>query len=164
MTKFKMLAIPAIAAAALFSISANAASVTSTATVTIKKPLTISEGAVVNFGTVIPTVFTTAAVVTLPTGGTATSGDAAITGSSAGSYNIAGEDGATYAITGLAATDLTGAGGADMPITFTSSPSSTGTLSGSGTETLLVGAVLNVGASQGSGTYTGTYAVTVNYN
>lgn len=163
MTKFKMLAIPAIAAAALFSISANAATVTSTATVTIKKPLTIEEDAAVNFGTVIPNVFTTAAVVTLPTGGTATSGDAAITGSSAGSYSVAGENSATYAITGLAATSLTGTGTA-MPVTFTSVPSSTGTLSGSGTETLLVGAVLNVGASQASGTYTGTYAVTVNYN
>ncbi len=49
--------------------------------------------------------------------------------------------------------------------TWTSSPTPTGTLTG-GTETLTVGATLNVGASQAAGTYiSGTpFDVTVNYN
>jgi hypothetical protein len=49
--------------------------------------------------------------------------------------------------------------------TFTSTPTPTGTLTG-GTETLRVGATLNVGASQPAGTYvSGTpFTVTVNYN
>ena len=46
--------------------------------------------------------------------------------------------------------------------TFTSSPSGSGTLS-SGTLTVTVGATLHVGASQASGSYTGTYTFTVAY-
>ena len=48
--------------------------------------------------------------------------------------------------------------------TFVSSPSGTGTLSGGGTETLSVGATLNVGVAQATGTYAGTFTVTVEYN
>jgi hypothetical protein len=49
--------------------------------------------------------------------------------------------------------------------TFTSNPSGTGTLAG-GTQNLNVGATLNVGSSQASGTYTNAagFTVTVNYN
>jgi hypothetical protein len=49
---------------------------------------------------------------------------------------------------------------------FTSSPSATGTLSAGGTETLNVGATLNVAAAQASGLYTNATGVpvTVNYN
>jgi hypothetical protein len=48
---------------------------------------------------------------------------------------------------------------------FTSNPDGTGTLTG-GTQTLKVGATLNVGASQAAGTYTSAtpFTVTVNYN
>jgi len=46
--------------------------------------------------------------------------------------------------------------------TFTSTPSGTGTLTG-GAETLNVGATLQVGIGQATGSYTGTYSVTVNY-
>ena len=48
--------------------------------------------------------------------------------------------------------------------TFTSDPSGTGTLTG-GTQTLNVGATLNVAAAQPAGTYvSGAFDVTVNYN
>jgi len=48
---------------------------------------------------------------------------------------------------------------------FTSNPDGTGTLTG-GTQTLKVGATLNVGANQAAGTYTSAtpFTVTVNYN
>jgi hypothetical protein len=50
--------------------------------------------------------------------------------------------------------------------TFTSSPSVTGALSTGGTQTLTVGATLNVAAGQAAGTYTNATGVpvTVNYN
>ncbi len=46
---------------------------------------------------------------------------------------------------------------------FLSTPSGTGTLTG-GAETLNVGATLQVAISQPTGSYTGIYSVTVNYN
>ena len=48
--------------------------------------------------------------------------------------------------------------------TFTSSPSSTGTLSAGGTQTVSVGATLNVGSNQAIGNYSGSFNVTVDYN
>jgi hypothetical protein len=48
--------------------------------------------------------------------------------------------------------------------TFTSTPTSTGTLSTSGTLPLAVGATLNVAADQIPGDYAGNFAVTVTYN
>ncbi len=61
----------------------------------------------------------------------------------------------------------TGAGGTNQTIavgTFTSFPSANGTLSNSGSQTLLVGATrAALSASQTPGTYTGTYTVTVVY-
>jgi hypothetical protein len=50
--------------------------------------------------------------------------------------------------------------------TWTSTPSSTGTLSSGGTQTLTVGGTLHVAGSQVSGTYTSAtpFSVTVNYN
>jgi hypothetical protein len=47
--------------------------------------------------------------------------------------------------------------------TFTSNPSGTGTLSG-GTQTLNVGATLNVAVGQLPGVYSGQFTVMVNYN
>jgi len=49
---------------------------------------------------------------------------------------------------------------------FTSSPSATGLLSSGGSQTLTVGATLNVAAGQMAGTYTNASGVpvTVNYN
>jgi len=48
--------------------------------------------------------------------------------------------------------------------TFTSTPSGTGQLSVLGSQALTVGATLVVGASQASGSYSGTFSVTVVYN
>jgi len=47
---------------------------------------------------------------------------------------------------------------------FTSNPSGAGTLSAGGNQTLSVGATLNVGAGQATGTYSGIFSVTVTYN
>jgi Domain of unknown function (DUF4402) len=71
---------------------------------------------------------------------------------------------ATYAIT-LPANNtvvLTKAGGQTMALSaFVSSPSGSGTLNGGTSQTLNVGATLNVANAQAAGAYTGSFAVTV---
>lgn len=88
---------------------------------------------------------------------------------SAAQFTISGEPGYSYAIT-LPATDFilyeSGTGPATMVVNaFTSTPFASGTLTGS-TDTVLVGATLNAGASQAAGLYTNAagFEVTVNYN
>jgi hypothetical protein len=85
-------------------------------------------------------------------------------GTSAATFTVAGLASAGYSITLPASTTLT-SGGNNMTVnTFTSNPSGTGTLSGGGTQTLSVGGTLQVGASQPTGTYSGSFNVTVTYN
>lgn len=71
----------------------------------------------------------------------------------------------TYAITLPGSAVLTSGGNTMTVNTFTSNPSGTGQLQVIlGSQILTVGATLNVGANQASGTYTGTFNVTVVYN
>jgi len=98
--------------------------------------------------------------VTLPaTNGTVT----------AASFTVMGQDLLTYSIT-LPVTpfyiSIASKNKANMTVTaFLSNPSNTGILSG-GTQTLTVGATLNIAAAQPDGIYTSTsgFVVTVNYN
>ena len=88
----------------------------------------------------------------------------------AAEFTVAGEANYTYVITLPASciiTNQTGLGGETMTVnTFTSSPSGTGTLNGSGLQILYVGATLNVSAGQVPGHYESEtpFDVTVNYN
>lgn len=96
--------------------------------------------------------------VTLPvTAGTVT----------AAQFTVSGQAGYTYTITLPTTLTITKATTLEtMSVdTFTSTPTPTGTLT-SGSEVVLVGATLNVGASQVAGLYENTtgFAVTVNYN
>jgi len=86
----------------------------------------------------------------------------------AAQFTVTGEPGYTYAITLPENFTLSesGVGPASMVVNaFTSTPSATGILT-AGTQTVFVGASLNVGASQTAGSYTNTigFQVTVNYN
>jgi hypothetical protein len=89
---------------------------------------------------------------------------------SAAQFTVTGEPGFTYAIT--LPTDLilyeSGVGPAYMIVNgFTRTPSVTGTLNlTTGTETVLVGATLNVSGAQTAGSYTNDvgFQITVNYN
>ena len=125
-----------------------------------------------NFGTIA--VSSGAGTVLLSASGSRTPSGGVIlpffTGTvTAAQFTVSGETNYTYAIT-LPATDFTlyesGVGPASMIVNaFTSIPSATGTLTG-GTETVLVGATLNVVASQAAGSYTNAtgFEVIVNYN
>lgn len=132
--------------------------------------ISISKNADINFGTIAASSGGT--VVLSPSGSRTPSVGIILpsfTGTvSAAHFTVTGEPGYHYAITLPANFTLyeSGAGSASMVVTaFTSTPSFTSTLSG-GTETVLVGATLNVSGSQTAGSYTNAagFAVTVNYN
>jgi hypothetical protein len=145
-------------------------SATASASATIVTPIAISKTVDMNFGNVA--VSTTAGTVIMTPAGirTLTGGVTlpATTGTvTAASFNVTGAANYTYAITlpGSALTITSGANTMTVS-TFTSNPATTGTLSGTGSQTLNVGATLNVTASQAAGTYTSAspFTVTVNYN
>lgn len=85
--------------------------------------------------------------------------------SSAGRFKISGQPNVPVSVSLPSSISLTGNKGGTLTVNnFTGYPSSTQlTLDASGDANLNVGADLNVGASQLSGTYSGTYSVTVNY-
>lgn len=85
---------------------------------------------------------------------------------SAASFNVSGNASASYAITlpGNGVVSLTSGAHSMAVSAFTSSPVLNGLLNGGGTQSLAVGATLNVGSGQASGSYAGTFDVTVEYN
>ena len=85
---------------------------------------------------------------------------------SAASFSVTGDPNATYAIS-LPANGMVAltSGANTMAINdFTSSPALTGQLTGGGSQTLMVGATLSVSGNQPTGSYSGSFTVTVNYN
>lgn len=85
-----------------------------------------------------------------------------------GSFNVTGAPNRAYTITlPSSATLTTGGGGANETIavtSFTSNPSATGTLNGSGADLLLVGATrAALPLTQAAGAYSGLYSVAVVY-
>jgi hypothetical protein len=169
-TKFFAIAIVMVA----FSVNTFAqVSATANASATIITPITITRVNHMNFGNVAPSGVA-GTVVLSPAGGRVATNCTVYAGAAAGtvtaaSFTVSGMAAYTYSILlPAAATTITGAG---LPMTvdiFTSTPTvaAGGTLDGTGNQTLLVGATLNVGANQAAGLYTsGTpFTVTVNYN
>lgn len=141
-----------------------------TGTAEIVAPIAIANAVDMNFGNVAEAGAGT--VILDPAGTRTITGSVtlpAITGTvTAASFTVTGTSGYTYTIT-LPSTDytITRTAGAETMIVnaFTSNPNGTGTLTG-GSETLNVGATLNVAAGQVPGTYTNAtgFDVTVNYN
>jgi hypothetical protein len=141
------------------------------ATATIVAPIAITKTVDMNFGNIA--VSTSAGTVVLAPAGTRTNTGGvsfpASTGTvAAASFNVTGEGSYTYAIT-LPSGNYTitrVSSSETMTVnTFVSNPSGTGTLT-SGSQTLNVGATLNVSGSQVAGEYTNAtgFDVTVNYN
>ncbi len=146
------------------------ATANATASATILTAISITKTVDMNFGNISvqaasggTVILSTAGVrsttggVTLPaTGGTVT----------AASFTIGGEGAYTYSITLPLVAHTISSGANNMTVTaFLSNPSGTGTLAG-GTQTLTVGATLNITAAQANGLYTSEagFNVTVNYN
>ena len=155
------------------NVSFAQATATASASANIITPISIAKTVDMNFGNVAVSA-TIAGTAILAPGGTRTTGGAggvtlpATTGTvSAASFTVSGQASYTYAITLPSTTVTISSGSNTMNVTaFTSSPSATGLLSSGGTQTLTVGATLNVTNGQAAGAYTNATAlpVTVNYN
>ena len=167
MTKFLALAIMMLAftAGTFAQVSATAS-----ATATIITPIAITKTTDMNFGNIAVNA-SGGTVVLTPAGGRSTTSGCtlpAATGTvTAASFTVTGEGTSTYVISLPANHTITRVSGTETMIVdvFASTPSGTGALTG-GTQTLLVGATLNVGVSQVPGSYTNVagFTVTVNYN
>ena len=151
-----------------FTIVSAQVTATATGSATIITPIAISKTTDMNFGSVAISA-TAGTVVLTPASTRSITGGVtlpAVTGTVAAAvFAVSGLGSSTYSIL-LPTTYTITSGGNNMTVTnFTSTPSSTGTLSG-GAQNVQVGATLNVAASQAAGTYTnGTgFNVTVNYN
>jgi len=136
---------------------------------TIVNPIAITKTIDLNFGNVA--VGALGSVVLSPTSNRSTTGGVTLPSNqgtvAAASFIVTGKNNYTYSITlPSEAITINDAGSNSMTVdSWTSTPTSTGTLSG-GTSTLLVGATLNVNASQTPGVYTSDtpLSVIVNYN
>lgn len=143
---------------------------TATATGTIVTPIAITNSGDMNFGNVAVSA-SGGTVILAPAGTRTTTGGVtlpAVPGTvTAAHFAISGTAAYTYSIT-LPTTATTVTSGSDIMTVnaFTSNPGTTGTLSAAGTQTVDVGATLNVAAGQAAGIYvSGTpFDVTVNYN
>ena len=82
---------------------------------------------------------------------------------SGASFDVTREPGQAYVITLPSSTTLSSGGNTMTVDTFTHDAGASPSLAG-GSDAFNVGATLNVGATQVAGTYSGTFAVTVNYN
>ena len=168
----KAIAASVIVLAAASTSSFAQATATAAASANIITPISIVKTVDMNFGNVAVSA-TIAGTTILNPNGTRTTGGAggvtlpATTGTvAAASFTVSGQASYTYAIT-LPSTATISSGANSMTVNaFTSSPSATGTLSTGGSQTLTVGATLNVASGQASGAYTIATGVpvTVNYN
>ncbi|MFQ5775254.1 MAG: DUF4402 domain-containing protein [Kiloniellaceae bacterium] len=131
-------------------------------TATLGSVISISSTGNLDFGKVVPTG--TAGTVTVTPAGVRSSVNVDLLGGtvSAASFSVTGENGQAYAISLPSSATLTGPG-ANMTVDTFTDDNPTPSLPG-GSDTFNVGATLHVGATQAAGVYSGSFAVTVNYN
>ena len=108
-------------------------------------------------------------VVVSPGGVRSKTGGVVLVSSGAGTaaqFAVSGDANLTYAISmpGNGVVSLVSGANSMAVNNFTSSPNLTGKLGAGGTQTLFVGATLSVGGNQATGSYSGVFDVTVNYN
>jgi hypothetical protein len=163
------IALPVILTAISGSAFAQAtASVTTTGSATLIQPITLTQGTGLAFGTLVrPGTGTGTATIDSTTGNlTVANGVVALASTTSRAvYNVAGEGGSTFSIAVPATFNLTGP--STIPVTLTPT-GSTGTLSNAlgtaGTASFGVGGNFSIASTTATGSYTGTYNVTVAYN
>ncbi|MFC1589297.1 DUF4402 domain-containing protein [Pseudomonadota bacterium] len=148
--------VPAQAVTATATVDAH---IIKTIGMTTRNGLTFGD---ISAGTTSGTVILTPGGARTATGGTTI--DTSTTGNPA-TFDIQGEPNASFSITLPVSVILSDTASHTMTVdNFTSSPTPSGVLDGSGQQTLFVGAVLNVSANQSFGSYSGQMSVTVDYN
>jgi hypothetical protein len=145
-------------------------SATANTSATVITPIAISKTVDMNFGNIAVSPTIAGTVVLAPAGTRTKTGGVtlpAVNGTvAAASFTVTGLGTSTYSITLPSSITLNGTPSGTMTVNnFTSTPSGTGALT-AGSQTVLVGATLNVSAAQAAGSYTNTtdMTVTVNYN
>jgi hypothetical protein len=141
-------------------------SATAQASAVIQTPLAITSTVDMDFGSMAATSGGTVDLA-LDNSLTASAGVTLIGGTpTAASFTVTGINNATYSIGIPASIVLTNGTPADDMTVDNIIHNSTGTLSGTGSETFAVGGRLNVASAQAAGTYTNTtdLTITVNYN
>lgn len=133
-------------------------SATATANANIVAPITITWAADLDFGDIVADA-TSAGTVTVDLAGAATAVTVqSLGGSAAAAFTVTGESGMAYDVTADPTVTLTGTG---VDMTATLNPDCGGCIVG--TDDVLVGGELTVGAGQLAGGYSGTFNVTVSY-
>lgn len=140
---------------------ASAITATGNATATIRAAITATQDQQMSFGTV--SAAASSAVVTLSSAGTRTSTLSYYGTAAPGIFTITAEPSTALSISFSNGTLTSSSNTMTVSnFTSTSNPASY-TTDSSGNLTLNVGADLSVGSNQPSGTYSGTYSVTLNY-
>lgn len=138
------------------------------ATASVSGAQTLTNPQPLAFGSFAPGV-SSGTVTISPAGARSSGGGVFLVSSGAGaaaSYTVGGTSNATYAITlPLDGVVVLTSGPNSMAVNnFSSSPAGAGVIGGGGTQTLSVGATLTVGGNQATGSYSGSFNVTVEYN
>lgn len=160
-----LIGIAMLAASSAFA-AQNSASKPANANAGVITKISLAKVADLNFGDVVADAASTGTVV-VDTSGTRTATTVTLGGGTptAASFTVGGQASATYTITLPGSLSITDGGANSMTVNaFTSNPSGTGALDLTGAQTLAVGATLNVGVGQATGTYTAAFSVTVAYN
>ncbi len=167
-TSLKLFALGLVLAG--FGMNANAQnSVNNNATAVVKQALTITKGSDLSFGTFSGLSDGISTVIMSNAGARTGTADLIGTDGGAGTFSITGEPSQQVAIT-LPASATTLSDGASHTMTIAAASYNCDktiagvALDGSGNLTISVGATLSVGNNQNAGSYTGTFAVSVNYN
>ena len=166
----KKIALGIVLMGSALSLTAQTNSATANATATVKKALTIEKVNDLAFGSFAGKSTATTTVIVSTAGVRTGSADMVGTaGVSAAQFTIKGENNQQVAIT-LPETDVTLSDGAGHLMTiddasFNCDKTVSGVaLSGEGSLTINIGATLSVGINQVAGSYSGSFAVSVNYN
>jgi hypothetical protein len=145
------------------------ATTSATSTANIVAPITLVKNTDLSFGNIASSGSVLGSVELTPAGNRIASGGATlpiVSGTvTAASFTATGLSGYTYAI--MLPVDITLVHSLGLAVMLAdnvnSTPNGTGTLTG-GTESIAVGATLNIDVSQMAGFYSGTFDVSVNYN
>ena len=164
MKKLNLIAFAAILAFAIAGPAQAADTATATARATLVDPITLTKNVDLDFGRLSSGAAGGTAVVSAA-GARSVTGDVVEEGGTitAAEFDITGEDGLVYDITLPTSISITSGGDSMTVNTFTSDKAGNSSTLTGGTDTFNVGGTLNVGASQATGTYTGTFDVTCAY-
>ncbi|HXH37963.1 MAG TPA: DUF4402 domain-containing protein [Thermoanaerobaculia bacterium] len=142
----------------------SSASATASAFAKVITPIAITKNTDLNFGTIISGPAGT--VVVAPNGVETASGATTVNPNpsvSAAQFTVTGQPSTAYSISLPTSISITNGAQSMTVDTFTSNPTPGGLLSAGGSQSLQVGATLNVLANQAVGNYAGTFSVTVAY-